>query len=431
MKILKNLIVLTLSACLIISQQNITFAKGSTSSRKGIVWDDDGYTQSNIDACSEYADYFYFKNDRVNVKVGEHLKISYFLDSSGFDDLGEFSLFIDNKEVATIDEGANTACCYVTGVAKGSTLLQAAYDGSLIASMCINVVNKTSSSSSTGIEDQDSSANSGNADDGEEDNSDSTGISTSNGSASSSRPDNNSSSTNINVSDGEKDNQEDGTDESGNGSDSDKPNISTDTSDSDKTILDVDNGSYSANVFKFAESSLALKEKGSKSVKYSLALYSDGDISFSSSNTNVATVKKLSNKEIKITAVGAGKATIVAKHNSLKDNMESKLVVTVTGSSKKEKKVTTAIKLNKTSASLAKVGSKITLKASVKGTGVTLPSDAKISWSSSNTKVAVVNSSGTVTAKKKGAVTITAKCTGKIGGKKNTSKATCKITVKK
>ena len=59
------------------------------------------------------------------------------------------------------------------------------------------------------------------------------------------------------------------------------------------------------------------------------------------------------------------------------------------------------------------------------------PSDAKISWSSSNTKVAVVNSSGTVTAKKKGAVTITAKCTGKIGGKKNTSKATCKITVKK
>ena len=47
----------------------------------------------------------------------------------------------------------------------------------------------------------------------------------------------------------------------------------------------------------------------------------------------------------------------------------------------------------------------------------------KVTWSSSNKKVATVDKNGVVTAVKKGTVTITAKTSG---GKK----ATCKVTVK-
>ncbi len=70
------------------------------------------------------------------------------------------------------------------------------------------------------------------------------------------------------------------------------------------------------------------------------------------------------------------------------------------------------VKLN-TSKKTLKVGKKYTLK--VKGT------KKKVKWTSSNKKVATVNSKGKVTAKKKGTATITAK----VGNKKYK----CKITV--
>lgn len=63
------------------------------------------------------------------------------------------------------------------------------------------------------------------------------------------------------------------------------------------------------------------------------------------------------------------------------------------------------------------VGNSKTLVATVS------PESAKVSWYSSNEKVATVNSKGKVTAKKAGTVTITAKT-------ENGLKATCKITVK-
>lgn len=72
-----------------------------------------------------------------------------------------------------------------------------------------------------------------------------------------------------------------------------------------------------------------------------------------------------------------------------------------------------SIKLNRTKCTLI---SGSTYKLKIKGT------TKKIKWSSNNKKIAIVNSSGKVTAKKKGSCIITAKVNGK--------KYNCKITVK-
>lgn len=98
--------------------------------------------------------------------------------------------------------------------------------------------------------------------------------------------------------------------------------------------------------------------------------------------------------------------TITKKKEAVKDDTSDKNVAVK------------SIKLNKTKVTLSK-GEKITLKATV------LPSDAKnkkVQFTSSNKKVAVVNSKGVVTAKKAGKAAITAKA--------GTKKATCKIVVK-
>ena len=134
----------------------------------------------------------------------------------------------------------------------------------------------------------------------------------------------------------------------------------------------------------------------------------DKKITWVSSDTKVA---KVSSKG-KVTAVAPGKATITAYGSSGK---KATCKITVTGA--KVTKVTISGKNSR------KVGAEQTLKVSVK------PSNAenkKVSWKSSNTKVATVDKDGVVKAKKAGTVTITA--TAKDGSKK---KATFKITVKK
>lgn len=74
-----------------------------------------------------------------------------------------------------------------------------------------------------------------------------------------------------------------------------------------------------------------------------------------------------------------------------------------------------SIKLNKSTLSI-KVGSTSTLKATVTG------KSSSVTWKSSNTSIATVNSNGKITAKKAGKTTITAKANGKT--------AKCTITVK-
>lgn len=128
-------------------------------------------------------------------------------------------------------------------------------------------------------------------------------------------------------------------------------------------------------------------------------------VKWSTSNKKVATVSASG----VVTPVGKGTATITAKtENGLKATCKVTVYQLVTG-----------IKLSETAAVYA--GEKITLKASV------VPSDAnnqKVTWSSSDTKIAKVDSKGVVTGVKLGTVTITAKTA------EGSFKAQCKVTVK-
>lgn len=108
-------------------------------------------------------------------------------------------------------------------------------------------------------------------------------------------------------------------------------------------------------------------------------------VKWSSSNKNIASVSSKG----KATAKKKGTAIITAKCN---------------GKSYKCKITVSPITLNKTSATL-NVGDTISLKLN--------GAQNKVTWSSSNNSIAKVSSKGLVSARKKGKVTITAKCDGK------------------
>lgn len=127
------------------------------------------------------------------------------------------------------------------------------------------------------------------------------------------------------------------------------------------------------------------------------------DVSWSSSNASVATVSGG-----KITAVGAGSATITAQITYAGKTYKDSCSVTVGSPS---------ISLSANWMSLA-IGQTADLRAS------TTPSGASVSWSSSNTSVATV-SGGKVKAVASGNATITATIT--VGGKSYS--ATCSVTV--
>lgn len=157
-------------------------------------------------------------------------------------------------------------------------------------------------------------------------------------------------------------------------------------------------------------------------------------VKWSSDDTSVA---KVSNG--KVTAVAAGTTTIRVKMTYEGKTYEDTCKVTVTKKASSTPKPTDppatqaatkpaqtkpavkpSVSLDKSSVSLI-VGQTRTLTATVK------PSGTSVSWSSSDSGVAKVNSSGKITAVAAGTATITAKITS--GG--DTATATCKVTVSK
>ena len=135
-------------------------------------------------------------------------------------------------------------------------------------------------------------------------------------------------------------------------------------------------------------------------------------VTWKSSNTKIATVSSTG----KVTAKATGTVTITC---TAKDGSGKKATCKITVIKPTVK--VTKITINKTKATLVK-GENISLKATVTPTNAT---NKAVTWKSSNTRIATVSSTGKVTAKAVGTVTIT--CTAKDGSGK---KATCKITVR-
>ncbi len=151
------------------------------------------------------------------------------------------------------------------------------------------------------------------------------------------------------------------------------------------------------------KTSMSLKVGASETLRATVtpANATDKTITWSSSNTKIATVDKTG----KVKAASSGTARITAKTSNGKTAV---CTVTVT---KPVVKVT-SVKLNRTKLTLNK-GKTVSLKATVKPSGAT---NKRVSWKSSNTKVVKAVSKGTAT------ITVTT-----ADGSK---RATCKVTVK-
>lgn len=155
---------------------------------------------------------------------------------------------------------------------------------------------------------------------------------------------------------------------------------------------------------KLNKSKITLNKGKSATLKYTISpKKAKTTVSWSSSNSSVASVNSG-----KVTAKKAGTATITAKTSNGK---------------KKSCKVT--VKAPATKVSISHSSMKLGRGDKFKLTAAVSPYDStdKLKWITSNKSIATVSSNGTVTVKKGGSVTITAKCGSK--------KATCKITVAK
>ena len=141
---------------------------------------------------------------------------------------------------------------------------------------------------------------------------------------------------------------------------------------------------------KLSAKKLTLKQNATKQLKATLDKNATDKVTWSSSNKKVATV----DKNGVVTAVKKGTVTITAKTSGGK---KATCKVTV-------KVPATKVKLNKTKATVAK-GRTLTLKATMTPSSST----DKLTWTSSNKKVATVDKNGKVKALKKGTATINCK----------------------
>ena len=146
---------------------------------------------------------------------------------------------------------------------------------------------------------------------------------------------------------------------------------------------------------------LPLKVKQTFQIKASGLAKGDKVASFKSSNTKIVTVTSSG----KITGKKAGTATVTVK---LKSGLASQVKVKV---QKSDVAATSVTVLNKSTNK--KISGTVTLKVKKKLTLATTVAPVtckqKVTFTSSNKKIATVTSSGVITAKKKGTVTITVK----------------------
>ena len=127
-------------------------------------------------------------------------------------------------------------------------------------------------------------------------------------------------------------------------------------------------------------------------------------VTWTSSKTSVATVDSNGT----VVASGAGKTTITAKAGNKTDTVEITVVVPIV-----------SFDINKEETTIVK-GKSETLSTTINPSDTT--EDKTVTWTSSNTSVATVNSSGKVVAKAQGTTVITAKLS-------NNMTATCTVTV--
>lgn len=153
-----------------------------------------------------------------------------------------------------------------------------------------------------------------------------------------------------------------------------------------------------------SENNIVLYEGMSSSISYKVA--PKQGVTYSSDNTKVAKVDEDGNIE----CISAGTAIITAE---AEDGQTADCLITVITEPKK-------VTLNKTKVTM-KVGSKYTLKGTISPTASA--EFESLTWTSNNKQIATVSKSGIVTAKKKGACTITVKTS-------NGKKSECKIIVK-
>lgn len=197
-------------------------------------------------------------------------------------------------------------------------------------------------------------------------------------------------------------------------------NVTAKTANGKTATIAVTVSTVKADSVKLSASKVTLTSIGaSKTVKATVnpTNTTDKTVTWSSSNKKVATV----DKNGKIVAKGNGKATITVKTANGK---KATVKVTVKQATKKVVlKVGKKVVTGKTYT--LKEGKKATVKATVtdaKGKKVT-SGNQKITWTTSNKKVATISKSGKITAKKAGTVKITAKTAD---GKKVTFKVKVK-----
>ncbi len=175
-----------------------------------------------------------------------------------------------------------------------------------------------------------------------------------------------------------------------------------------KCTVTVKQGVVAVTSVTLSQTTLALEEGKTATLTATVAPdnATDKSVTWTSSNSGVATVSATG----KVTAVKEGTAEITATAGG----KSAKCTVTV----KKKVIAVTSVTLSQTSLALTE-GETATLTATVTPENAT---DKSVTWSSSNSDVATVSESGTVTALKAGTAEITANA-----GEKT---ATCTVTVK-